>query len=70
MVDDTVDSKDNLEEETGEVAKIRIYHVTWIFFNLDVICWGDIGWHPSFFFTFNVWDNIKDMWVGGQQHCG
>ena len=49
VVDDTVDSKDNLEEETGEVAKIRIYHVTWIFFNLDVICWGDIGWHPSFF---------------------
>ena len=70
VVDDTVDSKDNLEEETGEVAKIRIYHVTWIFFNLDVICWGDIGWHPSFFFTFNVWDNIKDMWVGGRRHCG
>ena len=36
MVDDTVDGKDNLEEKTGEVAKIRIYHVTWIFFNLDV----------------------------------
>ena len=52
VVDDTVDSKDNLEEETGEVAKIRIYHVTWIFFNLDVICWGDIGWHPSFFVYF------------------
>ena len=34
LVDDTVDSKDNLEEETGEVAKIRIYHVTWIFFQL------------------------------------
>ena len=43
VVDNTVDSKDNMEEETGEVAKIRIYHVTWIFFNLDVICWGDIG---------------------------
>ena len=47
-----MDSKDNLEEETGEVAKIRIYHVTWIFFNLDVICWGDIGGHPSFFVYF------------------
>ena len=34
VVNDTVDSKDNLEEETKEVAKNRIYHVTWIFFKL------------------------------------
>ena len=41
------------------------------FLNLDVICWGDIGWHQSsFLFTFNVWDNIKDMWVGGRRHFG
>ena len=43
VVDNTVDSKDNLEEDTREVAKIRIDHFTWIFFNLGVICWGDIG---------------------------
>ena len=52
MVEDTVDSKDNLEEDTREVAKIRIYHFTWIFFNLDVMCWGDIRLTSIFFVYF------------------
>jgi len=30
-VNDTVDSKDNLEEKTMEVADIRMYHFGWNF---------------------------------------
>ena len=30
-VNDTVDSKDNLEEKTMEVADIRMYHFCWTF---------------------------------------
>ena len=34
MVDDTVDGKDNLEEETREDAEIRMCHLGWNFLQL------------------------------------
>ena len=34
VVDDTVDSKDNLEEKTREDAEIRMHHLGWNFLQL------------------------------------
>ena len=52
VVDNTVDSKDTKEEKTREVPRhnhfICITSVE-ICLNLDVICFGDGGWHQSFF---------------------
>ena len=31
MVDDTVDSEENLEEKTREVTDITLYHISWNF---------------------------------------
>ena len=42
-VDDTMDGKDNKEEKTREVAKIWMYHFSWIFFIFDMICCGHDG---------------------------
>ena len=33
MVNDTVHGEDNLEEKTREDADIRIYHISWLFFD-------------------------------------
>ena len=33
-VDDTMGGKDNKEEKNREVAKIWMYHLSWIFFHL------------------------------------
>ena len=33
MVNDTVNNKDNLEEKTREDPDIRIYHISWLFFD-------------------------------------
>ena len=43
MVEDTVDSKDNLEEDTMKLLKSECITLIGIFFNLDVICLGDSG---------------------------
>ena len=43
VVDDTVDSKDNLEEKTREDADIRMYYLGLNLFNKDVICYSDGG---------------------------
>ena len=69
MVDGSVDNKDNKEEKTREVTDFRIYHI-WNFLQLGCdICWDYGGWN-EFFYTFNMCDNIKYMWVGGRQHFG
>ena len=41
-----------------------------LFFNWDVICCGDGGWHQSFFYIFNMSENIKFMCFGGQRSGG
>ena len=55
VVNDTVDGKDNLEEKTREVSKIRMYHLSWVFPHLgcDMLWWC---WLTSIF--SHISDNI------------
>ena len=39
-VDDIMDGKDNKEEKTREVAYICMHHLSWNYFNFDMICCG------------------------------
>ena len=54
VVDETVDSKDNLEEKAKEVADIRMYHFSKNFLRLgrDMLWWW---WLTSTFFILSTW---------------
>ena len=56
MFDGTVDSNDNKEEKTREVANTRMYHFGRNFLQLG----HDMLWC----------DHVKVMCVSGRQHCG
>ena len=59
MVDDTVHGEDNFEEKTREDADIRIYHISWLFFErmwYALMMLVDM----RFFCTLSTWELVVD----------
>ena len=72
MVDETVDSKDNLEEKAKEVADIRMYHFSKNFLRLgrDMLWWWWFKWELFIFSTclttFSTCKLVVDDTVDGK----
>ena len=69
VVDDTVDSKDNLEEDTMKLLKSECITLIGIFFNLDVICLGDSGCISlTCWTTLGTWKLVVNDTVDGKDN--
>ena len=59
MLNDTMDGKDNLKENTREAADIQMYHFGWNFlqkgFDMTSQWWIDDGWYESCLYFEHVW---------------
>ena len=60
MVNGTLDSKDNKEEKTREVAEIRMYHFSWNFLQLGYdMLYVVIVVDMKVFYTFNMCATLR-----------
>ena len=60
MVNGTLDSKDNKEEKTREVAEIRMYHFSWNFLQLGYdMLYVVIVVDMKIFYTFNMCATLR-----------